>query len=158
MHLTASDVLSGLPAEWQAKMAENELIPVTSGMSGAYVFRIPSDRPGYTAGDIVLAPTGWRTHAASDGAALRKLDPALAPITTGLGVLGMPGFTAYAGLNLIGKPKQGETVVVAARSARLSGSSLRLPAPGRSASLAVRKMPLCGRGITLRRRGRPSRA
>src|SRR6185437_509832 len=48
------------------------------------------------------------------GAALRKLDPALAPITTGLGVLGMPGFTAYAGLNLIGKPKPGETVVVAA--------------------------------------------
>src|SRR5262249_50438133 len=50
------------------------------------------------------------------GAALRKLDPAMAPITTGLGVLGMPGFTAYAGLNLIGKPKPGETVVVAAAS------------------------------------------
>jgi NADPH-dependent curcumin reductase CurA len=77
---------------------------------------IASDRPGYAAGDIVLAPTGWRTHAAWDGAALRKLDPKLAPITTGLGVLGMPGFTAYAGLNLIGKPKQGETVVVAAAS------------------------------------------
>ena len=65
-------------------------------------------------GDIVLAHTGWRTHATSAGAALRKLDPAAAPITTGLGVLGMPGFTAYAGLNLIGKPKPGETVVVAA--------------------------------------------
>jgi NADPH-dependent curcumin reductase len=77
---------------------------------------IASDRAGYAAGDIVLAPTGWRTHAAWDGAALRKLDPALAPITTGLGVLGMPGFTAYVGLNLIGKPKQGETVVVAAAS------------------------------------------
>src|SRR5207248_5213095 len=67
-------------------------------------------------GDIVLAPTGWRTHAAWDGAALRKLDPGLAPITTGLGVLGVPGFTAYAGLNVIGKPKPGETVVVAAAS------------------------------------------
>ena len=77
---------------------------------------IASDRAGYAKGDIVLAPTGWRTHAASEGAALRKLDPALAPITAGLGVLGMPGFTAYAGLNLIGKPKQGETVVVAAAS------------------------------------------
>ena len=62
----------------------------------------------------MLAHTGWRTHAVSAGAALRKLDPALAPITTGLGVLGMPGFTACAGLNLIGKPKPGETVVVAA--------------------------------------------
>jgi NADPH-dependent curcumin reductase len=77
---------------------------------------LASDRPGYAAGDIVLARTGWRTHAASDGAALRKLDPKLAPITTGLGVLGMPGFTAYAGLYLIGKPKAGETVVVAAAS------------------------------------------
>src|SRR5215510_7408182 len=77
---------------------------------------IASDQAGYAAVDIVLAPTGWRTHWASPGAALRKLDPAVAPITTGLGVLGMPGFTAYAGLNLIGKPKPGETVVVAAGS------------------------------------------
>jgi hypothetical protein len=46
---------------------------------------------GYAVGDIVLAQTGWRTHAASAGSALRKLDPAAAPITTGLGVLGMPG-------------------------------------------------------------------
>src|SRR5260370_20132259 len=65
---------------------------------------------------MVLAQSGWRTHATSAGAASRKLDPAAAPITTGLGVLGMPGFTAYAGLNLIGKPKPGETVVVAAAS------------------------------------------
>lgn len=47
---------------------------------------------------------------------MRKLDPDVASITTGLGVLGMPGFTAYAGLNLIGKPNPGETVVVAAAS------------------------------------------
>src|SRR5712675_966986 len=77
---------------------------------------IGSDQAGYAVGDIVLAHTGWRTHAASASAALRKLNPAVAPITTGLGVLGMPGFTAYAGLNLIGKPKPGETVVVAAAS------------------------------------------
>ncbi|HKN09404.1 MAG TPA: NADP-dependent oxidoreductase [Pseudomonadota bacterium] len=86
-------------------------------MSGESICEvIASKRPSYAAGDIVLAPTGWRTHAAWDGAALRKLDPALGPITTGLGVLGMPGFTAYAGLNFIGKPKEGETVVVAAAS------------------------------------------
>ena len=75
-----------------------------------------SQHAGYAAGDIVLAPTGWRTDAVSDGTGLRKLDPNLAPITTGLGVLGMPGFTAYAGLYVIGKPKPGETVVVAAAS------------------------------------------
>jgi NADPH-dependent curcumin reductase CurA len=55
---------------------------------------IASDQAAYGIGDIVLAPTGWRTHAVSAGTALRKLDPAVAPITTGLGVLGMPGFTA----------------------------------------------------------------
>ncbi len=77
---------------------------------------IASDRQGYAVGDIVLAHTGWRTHAAWEGPAPRKLDPSLAPITTGLGVLGMPGFTAYSGLYVLGKPKAGETVVVAAAS------------------------------------------
>ena len=45
---------------------------------------------------------------------MRSLDPAAAPVSTALGVLGMPGFTAYAGLLLLGKPAPGETVVVAA--------------------------------------------
>ena len=93
--------------------------PVQIGevMAGETVSEVlESDHPGYAIGDIVLAQTGWATHATSDGAGIRKLNPALAPITTGLGVLGMPGFTAYAGLNLIGNPKPGETVVVAAAS------------------------------------------
>jgi NADPH-dependent curcumin reductase CurA len=93
--------------------------PVAVGavMTGETVSQVvQSNHPDYAVGDIVLARTGWATHAASDGKDLRKLDPALAPITTGLGVLGMPGFTAYAGLLLIGKPKPGETVVVAAAS------------------------------------------
>jgi NADPH-dependent curcumin reductase len=77
---------------------------------------IASDRQGYAKDDIVLAHTGWRTHAAWEGPAPRKLDPKLAPITTGLGVLGMPGFTAYSGLYVLGKPKAGETVVVSAAS------------------------------------------
>jgi NADPH-dependent curcumin reductase len=86
-------------------------------MSGESVAEVlESNHADYAKGDVVLAKTGWRTHAASDGAGLRKLDPALGPVTTGLGVLGMPGFTAYAGLTQIGKPKPGETVVVAAAS------------------------------------------
>src|ERR1700730_11221244 len=86
-------------------------------MTGETVAQVlTSNHPAYAKGDIVLAPTGWRTHALSDGAGLRKLDPAFAPVTTGLGVLGMPGFTAYVGLGLIGKPQPGETVVVAAAS------------------------------------------
>jgi NADPH-dependent curcumin reductase len=99
--------------------AKSYATPVEIGepMRGESVSEVvKSDRPGYAAGDIVLAHTGWRTHAAWDGPALRKLDPKVAPITTGLGVLGMPGFTAYSGLHIIGKPKAGETVVVAAAS------------------------------------------
>ena len=86
-------------------------------MTGEAVCEVTaSDRTGYAKGDIVLAHTGWCTNAAWSGPDPRKLDPKLAPITTGLGVLGMPGFTAYSGLYVIGKPKPGETVVVAAAS------------------------------------------
>jgi hypothetical protein len=92
-------------------------VPLGGVMQGESVATvIASQHPVYSEGDIVLAQTGWRTHALSDRADLRKLDPAVAPVTTGLGVLGMPGFTAYGGLRVIGKPKPGETVVVAAAS------------------------------------------
>ena len=91
-----------------------QLGEVMTGESVAQV--LASNHPAYAEGDIVLAPTGWRTHALSDGTGLRKLDPAVAPVTTALGVLGMPGFTAYGGLRVIGKPQPGETVVVAAAS------------------------------------------
>src|SRR5437879_2844158 len=86
-------------------------------MTGESVATVSASRhPGYSEGDIVLAHTGYRTHALSDRSDLRKLDPAVAPVTTGLGVLGMPGFTAYAGLRVIRKPMPKETVVVAAAS------------------------------------------
>ncbi len=86
-------------------------------MEGGTVSEVIASRNDrFTGGDIVVGRTGWQTHALSDGAGLRKLDPALAPISTALGVLGMPGMTAYCGLLEIGKPQSGETVVVAAAS------------------------------------------
>jgi NADPH-dependent curcumin reductase CurA len=72
-----------------------------------------SRNDAFPVGSVVLAYTGWQTYAVSDGRGLRKLDTSV-PVSTALGVLGMPGFTAYAGLLEIGKPKEGETVVVAA--------------------------------------------
>lgn len=93
--------------------------PVAIGgvMEGGTVARVIASRNSqYAEGDIVLSHSGWQTFALSDGSNLRKLDPAAAPVTTSLGVLGMPGFTAYAGLLTIGRPKPGETVVVAAAS------------------------------------------
>jgi NADPH-dependent curcumin reductase CurA len=75
---------------------------------------VASRRPDFAAGDIVLGYAGWQDYAVSDGTGLRKLNPGGAPISTALGILGMPGMTAYTGLTIIGQPKPGETVVVAA--------------------------------------------
>src|SRR6516162_9412876 len=77
---------------------------------------IASNNAAFKKGDIVLSRVGWQTHALSDGRGLSKIDPQLAPISTAIGVLGMPGMTAYMGLLEIGKPQPGETVVVAAAS------------------------------------------
>ena len=91
--------------------------PVEIGhvMEGGTVAEVVESRhKDFAKGDIVLSYSGWQIYAISDGKDLRKLDPAAAPVTTALGILGMPGFTAYAGLLIIGKPKWGETVVVAA--------------------------------------------
>ena len=77
---------------------------------------VESKLAGYAAGDIVLTANGWQDYALSDGTGVRKLDAADAPISTALGVLGMPGHTAYVGLLDHGRPKPGETVAVSAAS------------------------------------------
>lgn len=76
---------------------------------------IESKNRAFRAGDVVLGYDGWQQYGASDGRELRTLDPSI-PVTTALGVLGMPGMTAYVGLIDIGQPKAGETVVVSAAS------------------------------------------
>ena len=81
-------------------------------VGGAVGGVVVSKNPKLRAGDIVEGYWGWQEWATSDGKGLRKLDPALAPISTALGVLGMPGMTAYFGLLEICKPQPGETVVV----------------------------------------------
>jgi NADPH-dependent curcumin reductase len=73
-----------------------------------------SNLPGFQVGDRVASFSGWQTHELSDGRGVRKLDPSMTHTSLALGVLGMPGFTAYMGLTDIGAPKAGETVVVAA--------------------------------------------
>ena len=86
-------------------------------MVGAVVARVEaSQHPGYRTGDLVLGNTGWQEYAVSDTRDLIRLDAALARPSLALGVLGMPGFTAYMGLLDIGQPKAGDTVVVAAAS------------------------------------------
>jgi NADPH-dependent curcumin reductase CurA len=92
-------------------------VDVGQTMVGGTVGEITASRhPTFAVGDIVLGFGGWQDYARSDGQGLRKLDPAAAPVTTALGVLGMPGMTAYTGLLDIGQPQPGETVAVAAAS------------------------------------------
>jgi NADPH-dependent curcumin reductase len=86
-------------------------------MVGGTVSRVLVSRlDDFAPGDLVVGYTGWQEYAWSDGAGLRKIDRELAPISTALGILGMPGMTAYTGLLNIGQPKPGETLVVAAAS------------------------------------------
>jgi hypothetical protein len=99
--------------------AESHAQPAAIGelMPGGTVSRVITSRNNRLAvGDIVAGYTGWQDYAVSDGNGLRKVDPALAPISTALGVLGMPGMTAYTGLLNVGLPEAGETLVVAAAS------------------------------------------
>jgi hypothetical protein len=92
-------------------------VPVGGVMEGGTVSKvIASNNDRFAPGDIVLGHTGWQTHATSSGKGLRKIDPEAASISYALGVLGMPGMTAYFGLAEIGKPQAGETLVVAAAS------------------------------------------
>src|SRR5262249_18630425 len=107
-YLSLDPYMRGRMDDRESYAPPTQLGAVMPGDSVAKV--VASNDSTYSEGDIVLAQTGWRTHALSDRGDLRKLDPSIAPVTTGLGVLGMPGFTAYGGLYVIGKPKPGETV------------------------------------------------
>jgi NADPH-dependent curcumin reductase CurA len=86
-------------------------------MVGGTVSEIVQSRnPGFAVGETVLSFAGWQEYALSKGGGLRKLDATAAPLQAYLGILGMPGTTAYCGLLEIGQPQPGETVVVAAAS------------------------------------------
>jgi NADPH-dependent curcumin reductase CurA len=75
---------------------------------------IASNSPYFAPGDFAFGMFGWASHGCLPARDLRKLDPNVAPITAALGVLGMPGFTGWHGLSAYGRPKAGETLVVAA--------------------------------------------
>ncbi len=82
-------------------------------IGGAVGEVVESQQPQFQRGEIVETRSfGWQQYAILDGTGVRKVDPRLAPISTALGVLGMPGLSAYFGLLEIGQPKAGETVVV----------------------------------------------
>ena len=75
---------------------------------------VKSHNPAFAKGDLVSSFSGWQEYAKSDGSGITKLDPRITHPSYALGILGMPGLTAYVGLLDIGEPKPGETVVLAA--------------------------------------------
>ncbi|MDX2482644.1 MAG: NADP-dependent oxidoreductase [Pseudodonghicola sp.] len=90
-------------------------VPIGGTMeAGAVGEVIASQSPHFKPGDFAFGMFGWATHGCLPANQLRKLDPKQGPITAALGVLGMPGFTGWHGLTEYGKPKAGETLVVAA--------------------------------------------
>ncbi|WP_404816165.1 NADP-dependent oxidoreductase [Streptomyces thermolineatus] len=80
--------------------------------AGSVVEVTASNHPGYSPGDFVVGTFGVQEHVVSDGRGATRIDPSLAPPSTYLGALGMPGMTAYFGLLDVGALKEGETVVV----------------------------------------------
>ena len=77
---------------------------------------IESNHPDYKKGEVVLTSNGWQEYGVSDGDGVRKLNGHEGKLSTALGIMGMPGLTAYAGLMVYGEPKKGDVLVVSAAS------------------------------------------
>ncbi len=118
-HVLLKNLFLSLDPYMRGRMSEGPSYapPVGLGevMVGGTVGRVErSEHADFKVGDLVAGFGGWQDYSVSDGTGLRKIDPELSPPSLALGVMGMTGFTAYAGLLDIGEPKAGETVVVAA--------------------------------------------
>ena len=96
-------------------------------LTGRSVGRVvTSNHRGFAEGDYAYERLGWQQYSVSDGNKAKKVDPDLAPLSTYLGVVGVPGFCAYFGLKEIGKPRAGETVVVSGASGAVGMTAVQL--------------------------------
>jgi len=110
IYLSLDPYMRGMMSENKSYIAPLRIDDLMVGGTVGKVLQ--SNNPGFVKGDIVEGMLGWQEYAVSDGNGLRKIDPRVAPISTALGVLGMPGLTGYFGLLDIANPKPGETVVI----------------------------------------------
>lgn len=111
-YLSLDPYVRGRMNDARSYAAPMEIGDVVVGATVSEVVESAAD--GFAPGETVLSYGGWQEYSVEPAQRLRRLDPSAAPVTTALGVLGMPGFTAYAGLLAIGRPQPGETVAVAA--------------------------------------------
>lgn len=110
--MSVDPYMRGRMSESKSYVAGFELGKALQG--GAVGEVIASNADGFSAGDLVLHDLGWREHAVLAARHVTKLDPSLAPASAFLGVLGMPGLTAYAGLTRVAAFKEGDIVFVSA--------------------------------------------
>ncbi len=114
IYLSLDPYMRGRMNEGPSYAPRVEIGEVMVGQSVCEV--VESKIPNYQPGDFVSTSAGWQDYSLSDGEGTRKIDRSLGPISYALGVLGMPGLTAFTGLLNIGKPQPGETLAVAAAS------------------------------------------
>jgi hypothetical protein len=112
--LSLDPYMRGRMNEGRSYAAKAEIGAVMTGEAVGEI--VESKNAKFAAGDTVVGHVGWQQYAVSDGSNLRKVDPSLKPLSAYLGVVGMPGVTAWIGLLDIGQPKPGDTVVVSAAS------------------------------------------
>jgi NADPH-dependent curcumin reductase CurA len=117
--LLMQTVFLSLDPYMRSRMSEGPSYAAATGLNevmvGGTVSRVVASRnPQFKEGDMVLSYSGWQEYQVSNGSGLNKLDPRIPRPSYALGVLGMPGITAYVGTLDIGQPKEGETLVVAA--------------------------------------------
>ena len=120
IYLTLDPYMRGMMSEGDSYA---DAVPVGGLMVGGTVGEVLESRdPSLQPGDIVEVYGGWQSHVVAPAAAMRKVDPALAPISTALGVLGMPGLTAYFGTLHVGRPGPGEMTRCVGSSARAAST------------------------------------
>ncbi len=112
--LSLDPYMRGRMNEGRSYAASQALDDVMVGGTAGEV--VESRNPAFAAGDKVVAYLGWQEYGVSDGAGVYKVDTRHVPLSAYLGPVGMPGVTAWYGLNRIIEPKQGQTVVVSAAS------------------------------------------
>jgi NADPH-dependent curcumin reductase len=111
-YLSLDPYMRGRMNDVKSYAAKQEIDQVMIGGTVGEV--IESRNPNFKVGDVVVAPFGWQQYGCSDGTGANKIDASRVPMSAYLGVIGMPGVTAWTGLLDISQPKPGETVVVSA--------------------------------------------
>lgn len=118
-YLSIDPYMRGRMNEGKSYTPGTQIGEVMTGEGVGVIVESRSD--AYSAGDHVVTRTGWQEYATAHESAVRRVNPSIAPVSTSLGVLGMPGLTAYFGTLDVIDPKPGDTFVVSAASGAVGG-------------------------------------